>query len=60
MTKNGHVCAIYCRLEVGDDAISGGNMKIIEGYVVVNFLKLLALTVFKIFKTKSFCDGGGH
>ena len=29
--------AIFCRLEAGDDAVSGRNLKIVEGYILVNF-----------------------
>ena len=36
MTKNVHVCAICCRLEVGYDVIFGLNVKTVVGYVVVN------------------------
>ena len=37
MIQNEHVYAIYCRPEVAVDVISGGNVKTIECYVVVNF-----------------------
>ena len=37
MALNDHVYAIYCQPEVDDNVISGGNVKIIEGYIVVNF-----------------------
>ena len=37
MTKKEHVYAICCRPEVAGDVISSGNVKIIEGYVVLNF-----------------------
>ena len=36
-TKNEHVYAICCRLKADGDVISGGNVKPIEGYVVLNF-----------------------
>ena len=37
MTKNEHICAIFCRLEAAGDVISGGNVKTIEGYFLLNF-----------------------
>ena len=37
MTPNEHVYAICCQSEVAGDVISGGNVKTIEGYVVLNF-----------------------
>ena len=37
MTLDEHVYAIFCQLEVADDVISGGNVKTIVGYVVLNF-----------------------
>ena len=37
MAQNEHVYAIFCRPEVAGDVISGGNVKTIEGYVVLNF-----------------------
>ena len=38
MTQNEHVYAICCyRPEVAGDVISGGNVKTIEGYGVLNF-----------------------
>ena len=37
ITLNEHVHAICCRLEVAGDAISGQNVKTIQGYVVTNF-----------------------
>ena len=37
MTKNERVYAIFCRPEVADDVISGGNVKTIEFYAVLNF-----------------------
>ena len=37
MTQNLHVCTVCCRLEVVYDVISGGNVKTMEGYLVVNF-----------------------
>ena len=37
MTQNLHVCVICCRPEVVHDVISGPNIKIMEGYLVVNF-----------------------
>ena len=36
MTQNENVYAIYCWPEVAGDVISGGNVKTIEGYVVLN------------------------
>ena len=37
MTQIEHVFAICCRPEVADDVVSGDNVKIIEGYAVLNF-----------------------
>ena len=37
MTKNEHIYAIFCRLEVAGDVFSGGIVKTIEGYVVLIF-----------------------
>ena len=37
MTKNEHVYAICCRLEVAGDVLSGENVKTIEGFAVLNF-----------------------
>ena len=38
MTQNSHVCAICCRPEGDCDVISGGDVKTIVRYVVVNFV----------------------
>ena len=43
MTNKEHVYAIFCPLEVVGDVISGGDVKTVEGYVVLIILKLLAL-----------------
>ena len=37
MTQNEHGYTIYCRPEVAGDAISGENVKNIEGYAVLNW-----------------------
>ena len=37
VTKNEHVYAIFCRLEVAGDVISGGNVKAVEGYAELHF-----------------------
>ena len=37
MTKNEHVCAIFCRPEVDCDVISGRKVKTVLCYIVVNF-----------------------
>ena len=37
MTKNEHVYAICCQPEVAGDVISGGNVKTIKGYALLNF-----------------------
>ena len=37
MTKNRHVCAIYCRPEVTGDVISGENVNTTEGSALLNF-----------------------
>ena len=37
MTQNGHVYAIFCQPEVAGGVISGGHVKIGEGYFVLKF-----------------------
>ena len=37
MTKNEHVYALCCRLEVAGDAISTENVKTTEGYAFLHF-----------------------
>ena len=37
MTRNEHVYAIYCRMEVAGDVMSGENVKATDGYAVLNF-----------------------
>ena len=37
LTQNEHVYANFCPPEVAGDFISGGNVKTVEGYVVLNF-----------------------
>ena len=37
MTQNEHIYAMFCRPEAAGDVISGGNVRTIEGYVVLNF-----------------------
>ena len=37
MTQNEQVYAICCRPDVGDDVISGENVKTLEGYSLMNF-----------------------
>ena len=37
MTKNEHVYAICCRMEVAGDVISSENVRTIDGYAVLNF-----------------------
>ena len=36
MTENENVYAIFCRPEVAGEVISGGNVKTLMGYVVLN------------------------
>ena len=36
-TKNEHVYAIICRLEVAGDGVFGGSVATVNGYVVLNF-----------------------
>ena len=56
MTKNEHVCVIFCRPEVAGDVISGGNVKTtVEGYVVLH-LKLIALVVSEKIKIGHLCN----
>ena len=54
-TKNEHVCAICCRLEVDDDVISSENIKTTQGYAVVNF-ECGSFSTFRDFPKRSFCD----
>ena len=49
MTKNEHVYAICCRPEVAGNAISGENVKTIEGYALLNF-EVAVLVVSEILK----------
>ena len=61
MTKNLHRCTIFCRPEVAYDAISGRDVKTIEGYLLVN-LEVASSNSFRDIQ-KSFRDGdggGGH
>ena len=58
LTQNEHVYAISCRPEVGDDVISGGGVKTIEGYVVLKF-EVASSNSFRDIPKKSFRDGGG-
>ena len=37
MTQNEHFYATCCQPEVDGDVMSGGNVKTIEGFVMVNF-----------------------
>ena len=37
MAQNEHIYAIFCRPKLAGDVISGGNVKTIEGYVMLNF-----------------------
>ena len=37
MIQNEHVYATFCRPEIAGDVISGGNVKTVEGYVLLNF-----------------------
>ena len=37
MTPNEYVYAIFCEPEIVGDVISSGNVKTIEGYVVLHF-----------------------
>ena len=36
LTQNEHVYAIFCRPEVAGDVVSGGNVKTVDDYVVLN------------------------
>ena len=47
MTKNEHVYAMFCRPEAVGDVISGGHVKTIEGYFVLN----VEATSFSSFRT---------
>ena len=37
MTQTEHVYAIFCRPVAAGDVITGGNVRTIEGYVLLNF-----------------------
>ena len=37
LNQNKHVYAVFCRPEAAGDVISNGNVKTVEGYVVLNF-----------------------
>ena len=60
MTRNEHVCAICCRLEVDGDVISGENVKTIEGCAVLNFEVASSNSFRDIIKKFSDGGGGGH
>ena len=47
MAQNEHVYATCCRLEVAGNVIASENVKIIEGYAVLNF---------EVASFSSFCD----
>ena len=59
MTQNGHVYAISCRPEVAGEISSGGNVKTIEGYAVLNF-DVATFNSFRDIKKKLFSDSGGR
>jgi len=58
MTTNEHVNAICRRPEVAGDVISGGDVKTIKGYAVVNF-EVASSSSFRHITKKSFRDVGG-
>ena len=53
LTKTEHVYAICCRPEAAGDAITGGNLKTIEGYVVLNF-ETVSISSFRGNQNESF------
>ena len=53
MTQNEYVYAISCRLEVGDDVISGEIVKTIDGYALLNF-EVASLSIFRNIKKSHF------
>ena len=53
MTKNEHVYAICCRLEVDGDVISGENVNTIEGYAVLN-IEVASVSSFRDILKKHF------
>ena len=57
-TQNEHVYVICYSLEVAGDAISGENVKTIEGYAVLKF-EVASLSSFLDIPKQSFRDGGG-
>ena len=56
MTQNEHVYAICYRPKVGDDVVSGRNVKTILSHIVVT-LKVASSTSFRDFPKRLFCDG---
>ena len=52
MTKNEHIYAIFCRLEVAGDVLSGDNVTTIVGYAVLNF-EVASFSNFPDIKEKS-------
>ena len=50
VTQNLHVCTICCRPEADYNVVSGRNIKIIEGYLVVNFEVAISNSFRDIFK----------
>ena len=59
MTENELAHVIGCRPKVAGYVNSGENVKIVEGYVLLNF-EVVALVVSEIFqKTSCHDDGGG-
>ena len=53
MIQNEYVYAILCRPEVAGDVVSGGNVKTIEGYAVLNF-EVASISSFRDIKKKLF------
>ena len=58
LTQNAYVYVIWWQPEVADDVISGGNVKTLEGYAVLNF-EAARFDSFWDIPKKSCCDGGG-
>ena len=55
MTQNEHDYAIFCGPEIAGDVISGESVKIIEGYVVLNF-ETASLAVSEKIKISHLCN----
>ena len=53
MTQTEHAYAIFCRPEAAGDVITSGNVKTIEGYVVLN-IETASISSFRENQNQSF------